>query len=72
MTAEIVNTPHGNLRGVPIATDVILFRGIVYAAPVGPLRWGSPKPPRPESGVGARQSPGRGGSMAVSVMVERK
>jgi para-nitrobenzyl esterase len=42
----------GRVRGTEADDGVLIWRGIPYAAaPVGPLRWRLPQPPKPWSGV---------------------
>ena len=57
----LVMTDAGMLSGVADpARGVVEFRGIPYAsAPVGQLRWASPTPPAPWSGVRAASRPGK-------------
>lgn len=54
----IVRTSAGRVRGTA-ATSYRSFQGIPYAAPpVGPLRWRSPRPPAPWTGVRDATRPG--------------
>jgi para-nitrobenzyl esterase len=50
---DTVKTANGTLRGVRIASpSVVAFKGIPFAAPpVGPLRWRTPQPVKPWTGV---------------------
>lgn len=51
VTDPVVTTSTGALRGDALA-DIVVFRGIPYAAPpVGPLRWRPPQPPAAWAGV---------------------
>jgi para-nitrobenzyl esterase len=48
----VAETAAGKVRGTEVADGVLSWRGIPYAAaPVGPLRWRLPQPPRPWSGI---------------------
>ncbi|MCX5095432.1 carboxylesterase family protein [Streptomyces sp. NBC_00365] len=52
MTAYVVDTTGGKVRGAEIDEGVLAWRGIPYAAPpVGPLRLRLPQPAEPWSGV---------------------
>jgi para-nitrobenzyl esterase len=47
----IVSTRYGAVRGYEV-DDLKVWKGVPYAeAPVGPLRFGAPKPPKPWTGV---------------------
>jgi para-nitrobenzyl esterase len=49
--AVVTRTAYGDLEG-RLEAGIAVFRGVPYAeAPVGPLRWCSPRPPRPWTGV---------------------
>jgi para-nitrobenzyl esterase len=53
--AETANTGNGTVSGAPVGDDLLVFRGIPYAAPpIGKLRWKPPVPPASWRGV--RQS----------------
>jgi para-nitrobenzyl esterase len=55
--AEVVRTADGPVRGV-LAADHRTFQGIPYAAPpVGDLRWSSPQPVTPWTGVRETTAP---------------
>ncbi|KAJ3156546.1 hypothetical protein HDU89_004328 [Geranomyces variabilis] len=50
--APIVNTTSGAVRGVVRSPNLLIWRGIPYAAPpVGPLRFKAPQPVQPWDGV---------------------
>lgn len=48
----VITVSGGKLKGVQLSPDVIVYRGIPYAAaPVGELRWKAPHPAEPWKGV---------------------
>jgi para-nitrobenzyl esterase len=56
--AAVVHTDTGAVRGT-VTAEVRTFQGILYAAPpVGDLRWRSPQPAKPWSGVRDATRPG--------------
>jgi para-nitrobenzyl esterase len=58
LTAAVVPTAGGVVRGL-VGPDYRLFQGIPYAAPpVGPLRWQPPRPAAPWPGVRDAGKPG--------------
>ncbi|TWD81676.1 para-nitrobenzyl esterase [Kribbella amoyensis] len=57
--APEVRTDAGDLRGRTTDAGIRVFEGIPYAAPpIGTLRWSSPRPARPWSGVREATTPG--------------
>lgn len=48
----VVETQFGAIKGVKVADDLIIYKGVPYAAPpVGDLRWRAPVDPEPWEGV---------------------
>ena len=48
----VVKTQFGAIRGDPVADDLVIYRGVPFAAPpVGDLRWRAPVDPQPWEGV---------------------